>query len=180
MEKFRISRMVLIFVIVATLIIGSSSFSFAGTDVEGINYTGSGNVTITFINETKYDDIKITVKDNKGKFYQNKITKKSTKGISFRILNYATGKVYKISVEGYRDGKANTSMKIISKKTAISTAKRKAKILGATEFSKVNAVGTTYKSTAVWRVTFTSNGSGYTYHIQQQTGNVLRWDKEKK
>lgn len=178
MKKSRISNKILVFVIAAMLVVGLSSFSFAATSLRKVNYAGSGNVEIYLAKKTSYGNMKVTAKDNEGVSYQTKITSKSKSGLKFKIYNYKTGRAYKLVISGYKGGNINASMSIISKKKAISTAKRKAKSLGATKFNNVNAESTVYRNTGAWRVSFDSNGSKYMYLISQQTGMVLGGGKK--
>lgn len=178
MRKFRVSKIMLIFVIIATLVVGSSSISFAATTVSKVSYRGSGNVEVTFSKSTTYSNLKISVTDNKGSSYSTKVNSKSSKKLSFKIYSCKTGRRYKVKISGLKDGTATTSFQIISKKKAIAIAKKRAKKLGASVFSNVKAKSTTYRSTPVWKVTFESKGYKYTFHISQQTGFVLRWEKK--
>ena len=178
MKRFRISKLILIFVIIATLVIGSSSISFAATSVKKVNYLGGGQVEISFASKTTYKSLKISITDNAGTSYKSKVSSKSSNKVSFKIYNYKTGKNYRVEISGLKNGNASASFQIISQKKAISIAKKKAKILGATKFNNVEAESTKYRGTAVWKVTFDSNGANYTYHIQQQTGKVLRGEKK--
>lgn len=178
MKKFRVSKLILIFVIIATIIIGSSSISFA-TTVSKVNYLGSGKVEVSFANKTSYKkSVKVKAKDNKGKTYQVKISNKKDKKLKFKIYGFKAGRSYKLTISGLKDGSVSTSFKTISKNKAISTAKKKAKKLGATSFTDVSGEGTTYRGIGAWRISFESNGSSYMYLISQQSGMVLGGGKK--
>ena len=179
MKKSRFIRSRLIVMIVAILVICSSAFSYAGTSISRVNYKGSGKVEITFSEKVTYDNPKVSVKDNSSKSYNTKITSKSKTMIKFTIAGCKAGKTYKVTISGIKSGTASKTFKIITKNTAVSMAKKKAKKLGATSFSNLSAQSTTYKNTAVWKVSFDSAGYSYTYHISQQ-GMVLRSDKKAK
>ena len=179
MKKSGIFRLSLILVVIATLFICASSISFAATSVKRVNYKGGGKVEITFASKVTYSSPKVAVKDNNGTSYSASITKKGSTSLSLKISKYKTGKTYKVSISGIKSGGVVTSFKIVSKKTAIATAKRRAKSSwGAKGFSNVEGESTTYKSTAVWKITFASGGFNYTYWISQQTGSILRSDRK--
>lgn len=180
MKKSGIFRLSLILVIVATLFICASSISFAATSIKNLNYKGGGKVEVTFASKVTYNKPKVTITDNNGNSYKTSITSKTSTLLKFKINNYKTGKSYKVVISGLKSGNAIKSFKIVSRKTAIDIAKRTAKKSPwkATGFTNVEAISTTYKSTAVWKVSFTSNGSAYTYWITQQSGKILRSSRE--
>ena len=178
MKKFRVSKLILIFVIIATMIIGSSSISFA-TTVSDINYLGSGKVEVNFASKTSYkSSLKVSAKDNKGKTYQVKINSKKDKLLRFKIYGIKLGRKYKVTISGLKDGSASKSFETISKNKAISVAKKKAKKFGATSFTNVVGESTAYRGFGAWRISFESNGSSYMYLISQQSGMVLGGGKK--
>lgn len=178
MKKFRVSKLILIFMIIATLIIGSSSISFA-TTVSKVNYLGSGKVEVSFASKTAYkSNVKVAAKDNKGMTYQVKINSKKDKALKFKIYGFKTGRSFKITISGLKDGSAATSFKTITKNKAISMAKKKAKNLGATSFTDVVGESTTYRGVGAWRISFESNGASYMYLISQQKGMILGGGKK--
>ena len=177
MKKFRVSKILLIFVIVAALVIGSSSISFA-TTVRKVSYLGSGNVDISFANKTSYkNNLRVAVKDTTGKVYQAKISSKKDTKLRIKIYVIKLGRKYKVTISGLKDGETYASFNTVSKKKAISIAKNKAEKLGAKSFNDVAAENTAYRNIGAWRITFDSNGSKYMYLISQQTGLVLRSEK---
>ena len=174
--KFRLS---LILIVIATVFICESSISFAATSVKKVNYKGGGKVEISFVSKVTYSSPKVAVTDNDGTAYSTGIVKKGSTSLQFKISKYKTGKIYKVKISGIKSGGVVASFKIVSKKAAIATAKGKAKSTwGAKGYSNVEAIGTTYKSTGVWKVSFAAGGFNYTYWISQQTGNILRSERK--
>ena len=174
--KFRLS---LILIVIATVFICASSISFAATSVKKVNYKGGGKVEISFASKVSYSSPKVAITDNNGTPYGASITKKTSSTLYFKISKYKTGKTYKVTISGIKSGGVVTSFKIVSKKAAIATAKKKAKSTwGAKGYANVEAESTTYKSTGVWKVSFASGGFNYTYWISQQTGNLLRSERK--
>lgn len=166
------------FVMVLVMAFSISAYA-ADASIKNINYKGAGKVQITFTDDVSYSDVKISVKDNSGKTYNAAVKSKNATSMQFLIKNCVAGKTYKFTISGVNKGKVAESFKIINKKTAATTAKNTAKNKWKAEkFSNITTTSSSYKGTAVWKVSFKSGNFQYVYMVTQQKGKVIYYERK--
>lgn len=74
----------------------------AAPTIEKVEYEGNGRVEVDFRQDVRYKSPKVSVKDEDGKSYSVKITKKDDDEIKFRVVSPAAGKSYTFTVSGVR------------------------------------------------------------------------------
>ena len=89
-------------VLMLLLILVMSQAVMAAPKVKSIEYEGKGKFEISFKKKVQYKNLKITVKDNKGKKYRAKITEKDHDDVTFKISGYKRGRTYSWKLKGIR------------------------------------------------------------------------------
>lgn len=176
-KQFRTLR-VLGFAIALVMVFSVFAFA-ADASIKKINYKGAGKVQVVFSDTVSYGDVKVSVKDNSGDTYTATVKSKNSTSMQFIIKNCAVGKTYKFTISGVNKGKVSGNFSIITKKKATTTAKNTAKKKWKAEsFTNVTTKSSSYKDTAVWKVSFKSGNFNYTYMVTQQKGKVIYYERK--
>lgn len=160
----------------------------AAPRVEDVDYEGKGVVEVEFIGKVKYKNVKVTLKDNKGKKYSAKVLKRDRDDIKFRINKYKTGRTYTATISGvkkwsarkYTKVNAKVKIKAVSKKH-ITAAKAKSVALKnaglkASQVRYMHVEKDYDDGRYIYEVEFKRGYYEYSYEIHATTGIIL--DKE--
>ena len=205
----RISRISVSLVLMMLMLISAGTVVMADAPaIEDIEHKGKGRVEVDFYGKVKYNNCKVTVKDNYGKKYTVNKIRKDDDDISFTIKNFKPGRVYSVTVKGVKlrgtknfgkvsgtlgaaymapaPGQAQTSApaaSVISGDQAIQIAEQHAAATwGTTGFYDIGVESDRYAGTDVWEVSFNgiagSTVCDHEYKISKNGGSILKYEME--
>lgn len=162
---------------------------FAATPlIEEAEYKGNGVVDVEFQQDVEYKNVRVKVKDNKGKSYKASVIIMDSDDLTFKIKKIKNGRTYKYTIKGIRSlgqgsyGKAKGTIKLASMKNVITASKAK-KIALSKAGVKENEVfdlevEKEHKNGQItYEVNFESSTFEYEYIIAAD-GSVLHSEKE--
>ena len=168
-------------------VVPSSAASKYAPKIEDIDYEGSGVVDVEFVGDVKYRNVKVTVKDNKGKKYKAKILKRDEDDLKFKIKKYKTNRTYTFKIKGvknwnagqYRTAKGKVKIKKSTGKIGIAKAKKialKNAGLTASQVRFIKAKLDYDDGRYIYDVEFYKGGVEYDYEIHAKTSRSLDKD----
>lgn len=177
----------------AFVTIAFSTPAFAAVpDKDEVKYKGSGKVEVEFVQDVKYKNVKVKVKDSNGKAYKTSIVSKDEDDITFKIKDFKNNMKYKVSISGVKKqgtkkyGTFKCSVKI--PKASKSISKKKAKSIALSDAVRDYGIKKStardfdiesgkYNGTKIWEVEFEAKKSGkwydYEYKISKKSGKIL-------
>ena len=89
--------------------------AFAAPKIRKAEYEGNGRVEVDFNSKVRYQNVKVTVKDDKGTSYSTKINEKDDDDLTFTIKNFKTGRTYTYTISGVRKSGEKSYGKVTGK-----------------------------------------------------------------
>ena len=100
-NKNMVKRM-LVTLMIAVWTVVAAVPAFAAPKIKKAEYEGKGRVEVDFNSKVKYQNVKVTVKDDKGASYSTAINEKDNDDLTFTIKNFKTGRTYTYTISGVR------------------------------------------------------------------------------
>lgn len=95
-------RTVLCMILIMMWVMATAIPAMAAPRVEETLYHGYGKVEVDFTSNVKYNNVKVSLKDNKGRKYSATINKKGSDELIFTIKNYKKGFSYTYTISGIK------------------------------------------------------------------------------
>lgn len=175
-----------------TSVSGKVSIPAAATKVKiaKTKYDGSGKVEVDFKTKVQYKNVKVTVKDSKGKSYSASILDRDNDELEFRIKNYKAGTSYTYTISGIRASGSGSYASVSGKvsipaapKVKVSLDKAKNIALNHAKLKSSQVRFTKAKldkddGISVYEIEFRRGSTEYEYEIHATSGKILDWDKD--
>lgn len=91
--------------------------AFAAPKIRKAEYEDNGRVEVDFNSRVSYQNVKVTVKDDKGAGYSTRINEKDNDDLTFTIRNFKTGRTYTYTISGVRKNGEKSYGKVTGKVT---------------------------------------------------------------
>ena len=99
-------KKIIAFLMIALVLITSAVTVVADTPkIKKTEYDGNGLVEVDFRRDVQYKNLKVTVKDSKGKSYSVSVLERDEDDLTFRVKNIKAGLKYTYTISGVRSGR---------------------------------------------------------------------------
>lgn len=159
--------------------------------IEDVDYEGNGVVEVEFAGDVKYRNVKITVKDSKGKKYKARVVRKDADDIKFKIKKFKKGKKYTFRIKGVKRWNAGAYRTVKGKVKIPGKAKKKSKYIGVAKAKTIALNDAKLKASqvrftkarfeyddgrAVYEIEFRRDAWEYEYEIKATNGRITDKD----
>jgi hypothetical protein len=149
--------------------------AMAAPSVKEAEYEGNGRVEVEFKTKVSYKDLKVTVKDSKGKTYTAKIIEKDNDDLTFVIKGYKTGRTYTYTISGIKKKSESKYGKLTGKVTipAAITAPKVKKVKYDAGDKEVEFKFTTHVEWKSPKVTISDGKNNYVVKILEKDDDEI-------
>lgn len=168
-------RTILCTLLVLVWVAAAAMPAMASPKIKEAEYEGNGRVEVDFGSKVKYKNVKVTVKDSKGKAYSTKINEKDDDDLTFTIKKFKKGLTYTYKISGIKK-KTEKNYSTITGKVKIPAATAAPKVKKVENDRKDKEVEFKFTTKVQWKapkVTIKSGKTNYVVKIKEKDNDEI-------